>query len=123
MLNDPLDVLYDGATIPVPRALARRAVPGGITSSFSDVVSGLSVVINRQAYSDLSQIRTSVVVRKDYFDSDPTDGIYRPYGNGVGLIYDTDVSGYASSDLDKLRSAVLALVDPSIGARLISGEG
>lgn len=122
MLSDPLSVTYDTVGYTLPRAFLLS--DERISTSFVHVSNGLSVVTERSSSPFYYNKRVIMMVRKDYGDTDATNGIsLRRWGNGVGLVFDTDVSGYESADIAKLRTAMLALFDTTVASRVVAGEG
>jgi len=123
LFTDPLVVAYDGSNYNLPRAMSPSA-SGLVSSSFYDAVSGLSVLIERSVAPSLARTRHQFVIRKDYTDTTATDGVSpRGWGNGVGLVFDIDLSKYAAADVAKLRTAVVSLVSGTFQDRFLAGEG
>lgn len=126
MLSDPLAVTYDGVAKTLPRS---TGVTSGVTKrlgvNFYRTADGefvaktaRSLLANGSFLSSIELGRTTPDA-----DSDPFNGDWSALPNFFGLTYTVNPVRYATSvDIPRLRTALLALVDTSLQARLISGE-
>lgn len=124
MLNDPLSVTYNGTA----QSLARVSDTSGPVvkawlgrTAFRTADGEFKVFITKNRTDD-GCFRVEVLLERTQSDSDPFNGITRT-PNRVGLVFEVNSLKYNTDvDIDRLRSALDAFVDPTIQSRLIAGE-
>jgi hypothetical protein len=125
MLNDPLSVTYDSVAKSLPRSARVRSGLRKVlaTSAYGTPDGEFAVFVTRSQLGDGME-RTEILLERIQMDADgPFVGNWYPAPNRVGLILEANsLRINTETDIPKLRTALLALVDSVLQDRLIGGE-
>lgn len=125
MLPDPLTVSYDGVSHALPRSVRSRtsSIRSVSNSSFA-TPDGEFVCYTQRTIFVNGETRTEITLERTAPDPNgPFVGVDHAFPNRVGISFETNrLREGASTDIPKLRAAILALVTPVLQDRLINGE-
>lgn len=126
MLSDPLSVTYDGSAKSLPSRGSFDPAAGKLIASRAYATADNEFeVLNSSWLMPGAVTRSEIILTRvtPDADNDPFTGNWQRLPNSVGLVFEANSFRYATSvDIPLLRTALLALVDSSLQARLISGE-
>jgi hypothetical protein len=124
VLTDPLSVTYNSTAKSLPRGSgsfngpAKRLSQSFYATSDQEFQLGITKLDLRNA------VRTEIILRRN--DVDATSNPYPGMGltfNGFGLILEANnLKLETNTDIPLLRTALLALVDSTLQAKIIGGE-
>jgi hypothetical protein len=122
MFTDPFAVTYNGTGLTLPRVEAQRDYTRYKTADgeFEVVISN-----NLRQPSVGVACKASIKLVRRLPDVTPSNAFdaYRDIRNSFGISFGFDASRLeTSTDIGRLRTALLALVDTTLQGRLISGE-
>jgi hypothetical protein len=126
MLSDPLTPTYNSVGLSLPRASGiYPGVRKRLAASVYRTPDGEFQIFTEYASLSAEMRRTTILMerRKLDTDTDPYNGGAFMLPNRFGLVYDVDINQRdTATDMPRLRTALLALVDSTFQGRLIGGE-
>lgn len=126
MFTDPMSVTYNGSSKTLPRSSGTRPGPKAelAKSTFRTPDGEFAVYITQTRMAD--DVRRSEIILERVTqdsDTDPFNSSWRSLPNRVGLVFEVNSLTYATStDINLLRTALLALVDSTFQGKMIGGE-